>query len=272
MFRKKRRRAAATTRSTASTTPRPTTVADHRGGDDGRGRRGAGRPAGASGPYDRPRSDDPADGGRVDLGGLWLPGRPGLEVRIEADQETGRGRRGDPRAGRAARCRCSRSPRRAARGSGTTCAPRSRAGSPSRAARPTRSTGRSAPSCAPGCRSRAADGTQTVQPARFLGVDGPRWFLRGVLTGKPAVQPGRTTGRWSRVFREIVVVRGDEAMAPRDLIPLRLPVAADGVPGRGAAGRGGLATTSRPEAVRARAGDHRDPLTSGGPSAATGLR
>ena len=27
-------------------------------------------------------------GGRVDLGGLWLPGRPGLEVRIEADQQT----------------------------------------------------------------------------------------------------------------------------------------------------------------------------------------
>jgi Protein of unknown function (DUF3710) len=73
---------------------------------------------------------------------------------------------------------------------------------------------------------RAADGTQTVQPARFLGVDGPRWFLRGVLTGKPAVQPGPDTdAELFAVFREIVVVRGDAAMAPRDPIPLRLPVA-----------------------------------------------
>ena len=64
------------------------------------------------------------------------------------------------------------------------------------------------------------------QSVRFIGVDGPRWFLRGVLTGKPAVQPGpETDAELFAVFREIVVVRGDEAMAPRDPIPLRLPVA-----------------------------------------------
>jgi hypothetical protein len=47
-----------------------------------------------------------------------------------------------------------------------------------------------------------------------------------VLTGKPAVQPGpETDAELFAVFREIVVVRGDAAMAPRDPIPLRLPVA-----------------------------------------------
>ena len=28
------------------------------------------------------------------------------------------------------------------------------------------------------------------RPARFLGVDGPRWFLRGMLTGPAAADPG----------------------------------------------------------------------------------
>ena len=40
---------------------------------------------------------------------------------------------------------------------------------------------------------RAQDGKSGVEPARFLGIDGPRWFLRGVLTGRPAAQPDSTT-------------------------------------------------------------------------------
>ncbi|HEX3707458.1 MAG TPA: DUF3710 domain-containing protein [Mycobacteriales bacterium] len=60
------------------------------------------------------------------------------------------------------------------------------------------------------------------QPARFVGVDGPRWFLRGLLTGAAAtdVAQGR---RLEEVFRGIVVVRGNDAMAPRDPLPLHLP-------------------------------------------------
>jgi len=72
---------------------------------------------------------------------------------------------------------------------------------------------------------RAADGSQQVQPARFVGVDGPRWFLRGVLTGKAAVDPG-TDADLVALFRDVVVVRGNDPMAPRDPIPLRLPAAA----------------------------------------------
>jgi hypothetical protein len=72
---------------------------------------------------------------------------------------------------------------------------------------------------------RAADGSQAVQPARFLGVDGPRWFLRGVITGRPALEPD-TDADLMGLFRDIVVVRGGEAMAPRDPIPLHLPAQA----------------------------------------------
>ncbi len=59
-------------------------------------------------------------------------------------------------------------------------------------------------------------------PARFLGTDGPRWFLRGMITG-PASTDIAQAGRLLEVYRGTVVVRGHEAMAPRDPLPLRLP-------------------------------------------------
>jgi hypothetical protein len=61
-----------------------------------------------------------------------------------------------------------------------------------------------------------------MQPARFLGVDGPRWFLRGLMTGVGATDQVQAR-HLEDAFRGIVVVRGGEAMAPRDLLPLRLP-------------------------------------------------
>lgn len=63
---------------------------------------------------------------------------------------------------------------------------------------------------------------QNLQPARFLGVDGPRWFLRGVISGPAAVDPAAAV-RLEEAFRAVVVARGAEAMAPRDALPLRLP-------------------------------------------------
>ncbi|CAA9360787.1 MAG: FIG01122115: hypothetical protein [uncultured Frankineae bacterium] len=59
-------------------------------------------------------------------------------------------------------------------------------------------------------------------PARFIGVDGPRWFLRAMLTG-PAAQDRSVAGPLESALRDVVVVRGSEAMAVRDALPLRLP-------------------------------------------------
>lgn len=68
-----------------------------------------------------------------------------------------------------------------------------------------------------------APGQGTVlQPARFVGVDGPRWFLRGLFTGPAATDPMQARVLES-AFKDVVVNRGGEAMAPRDLLPLRLP-------------------------------------------------
>ena len=65
--------------------------------------------------------------------------------------------------------------------------------------------------------------------ARFIGVDGPRWFLRGVIAGEAAVDPA-AAALVEDLFRSIVVVRGSTPMPPRDLIPLRMPPSSAGAP------------------------------------------
>ncbi|MET1043343.1 MAG: DUF3710 domain-containing protein [Microbacteriaceae bacterium] len=65
--------------------------------------------------------------------------------------------------------------------------------------------------------------------ARFIGVDGPRWFLRGVIAGEGAVNK-EAAEKIEDLFRSIVVVRGNTPMPPRDLIPLRMPTSTSGQP------------------------------------------
>ncbi len=67
--------------------------------------------------------------------------------------------------------------------------------------------------------------TQGRQPVRYVGVDGPRWFLRAVISGRAAVDP-EAARILEDVVRDIVVVRGDEPMPPREAIQLRLPAEA----------------------------------------------
>jgi hypothetical protein len=68
-----------------------------------------------------------------------------------------------------------------------------------------------------------ADGA-TQRLARFVGVDGPRWFLRGVIGGA-ATSDIEAAAAVEDLFRSIVVVRGGSPMPPRDLFPLRMPTA-----------------------------------------------
>lgn len=67
-------------------------------------------------------------------------------------------------------------------------------------------------------------GGQPSRAARFLGVDGPRWFLRAVLTG-PALHDDAALEAMEDLFRSIVVARGAGAMPPRELLPLVIPQA-----------------------------------------------
>jgi Protein of unknown function (DUF3710) len=60
------------------------------------------------------------------------------------------------------------------------------------------------------------------QPLRFLGADGPRWFLRGLISGPAAVD--RSLARpLEEVFAGVVVARGDHAAPPETPLEIQLP-------------------------------------------------
>lgn len=59
---------------------------------------------------------------------------------------------------------------------------------------------------------------------RIVGVDGPRWMLRGIFSGPAATGSGDETEALNRFFASVIVVRGEEPLAPRDLIPLHAPL------------------------------------------------
>lgn len=59
-------------------------------------------------------------------------------------------------------------------------------------------------------------------PVRFIGVDGPRWFLRAMLAGAPA-QSDDQASKFLDTFRGVVVVRGSDPLPVRDPVPLVLP-------------------------------------------------
>ena len=61
-----------------------------------------------------------------------------------------------------------------------------------------------------------------LQPARFVGIDGPRWFLRAVFLGK-AARDRDAAQVLSECLRTAVVIRGDSAMAPGAPLALRIP-------------------------------------------------
>ena len=77
--------------------------------------------------------------------------------------------------------------------------------------------------------NRPGPGGNEVRKARFVGHDGPRWFLRGVITG-PAATDAEAAKQLEGLFQNTVVVRGDDPKPPRDLLPLKLPVAAEKMP------------------------------------------
>jgi hypothetical protein len=179
-----------------------------------------------AGPWDS--ADAPDDGvQRIDLGSIRLPGLPGTDLRVELNQQQkvigATLRSGDsllqvaafaaPRAdgiwdGVRADLKTSASGQggslREVEGpfgtelAGTVLAP------------------------APAQPGQAAPPQPVRRAARFLGVDGPRWFLRGMMTG-PAAEGGEGAEVLESAFRGIVVVRGVEPMPVREQLPLTLP-------------------------------------------------
>ncbi|HEU5006404.1 MAG TPA: DUF3710 domain-containing protein [Jatrophihabitantaceae bacterium] len=65
------------------------------------------------------------------------------------------------------------------------------------------------------------DGGAAV-PVRFIGVDGPRWFLRAMLIGAVATEDAKAEP-YLRALRNVVVVRGNDPLPVREPVELRLP-------------------------------------------------
>ena len=69
------------------------------------------------------------------------------------------------------------------------------------------------------------EGEEGYQPSRMWVVEGPRWLLRGIVYGQAALDEGLEppVDELLHAYRRVVVRRGDEAMAPGDLLPLSMP-------------------------------------------------
>jgi len=61
--------------------------------------------------------------------------------------------------------------------------------------------------------------------AKFIGVDGPRWFLRGVISGLALADTLAMTYMID-IFRSVIVMRGVAPMPPKELLQLIAPAGA----------------------------------------------
>lgn len=172
-----------------------------------------------SGPLDR--SEVAGDDGYVDLGSLWLPAVPGLMLTMEVDESTG-----DVTAVRihhddsVLQLQAFAAPK----SSGIWDEIREElvAGIEGQGGSVEVRPGRFGVDVLARVPGRGADGRTVVQPMLFVGVDGPRWFVRGVVSG-PAASDAELAAPLLDLMRVCVVVRGDEPMGPRELLPLTLP-------------------------------------------------
>lgn len=172
-----------------------------------------------SGPWDASQVDD--DVPRVDLGAILLPGVQGMELRMEIDKATNVVSAASILLdGSSLQVQAFAAPRtdgiwdeiRAEIAESVT----QQGGSADDLPGP---FGRELLARLP---VRTPEGRTGHRPARFIGADGPRWFVRGVITGRAAVDPTAATAL-EQLFSGIVVVRGTDARPPRDLLTLRLP-------------------------------------------------
>jgi hypothetical protein len=177
----------------------------------------------ARGPFDESEADlADQDVPRLDLGSLRIPGLAGIGVQVEADPNT--------------------QEVRAVTGVGDQAAVQLQAFAAPRSeglwdeiraemlaelaetagAKVSEGQGAFGPEVRGMIPARTPEGEQVTQPVRFVGIDGPRWFLRAVFLGRAAVEPDPDDAL-HQLVRQTIVVRGASAMAPRDPLPLTLP-------------------------------------------------
>lgn len=175
-------------------------------------------PATTHGPWDS--ADKPELGNRIDLGALRIPKRTGMQVRLELE-------------------RTSRIPVAVTVTLGSSAVQLQVFAAPKTSslwdevrpelAKSVKDAGGSVDDV-PGVFGRellahmpvTTPGGSGTRVVRFAAVDGPRWMIRATFSGRAANEPAQATDLES-IVRAAVVVRGREARAPREVLPLSLP-------------------------------------------------
>ena len=176
-------------------------------------------PTGDSGPLDRSLVDDDTD--YLNLGALWLRGAPGMELRLEINEQEQQITGVTAVIGESAvQLQAFAAPR--TEGVWVEIRNEIAASITDNGGTAEVVTGAFGEELLTRMPQSGADGRTVFVPARFIGVDGPRWFLRAVVSGRAAVE-GDAAVEVHEVIRTAVVDRGQEAIPPRELLALRLP-------------------------------------------------
>lgn len=192
----------------------------------------------ASGPWDASEVEiDEEDPNRIDLGGLVLTAREGVEVQMQVDEPSGQimavllaGPEG------AAELRPFAAPRN---GDIWDDARRSIAAEVTQqGGTATEADGMFGKELHVMMTVQTPEGTNAQQPSRVIGIPGPRWMLRATLFGRPATD-FTENGDIESAVRDVVVVRGNDPMPPGDPLPLVVPAHAHPLDASDPSGAGG---------------------------------
>lgn len=175
-------------------------------------------PARPDGPFDTSEQSRDAEQPRLDVGCLLITGQPAVEIRLELDQQ------------RQAVIAVTFVHGRGSAQVQVFAAPRSRATWPEVAealrAQITQAGGQVSTEVGPfgdelSTVVRSPDGG--TQPARLIGINGPRWLVRVTYLG--AAAPVGGSPLLEQMVRDLIIVRGTQPLAPGEQVPFRPPAA-----------------------------------------------
>lgn len=177
-------------------------------------------PVDAEGPFD---IDDLPDDGvqRVDLGSLLIAPEEGRELRLQVDEST-QAVQAVLLAGPdgALELRAFAAPRNG--DLWTEVRPQLAADLARRGGTATERQGRFGTELVCELSVPTAEGRAASQSSRIIGINGPRWMLRGTFLGRPATDPD-SAAAWEDALTKVVIRRGDHAMPAGDPLPVVLP-------------------------------------------------
>lgn len=170
------------------------------------------------GPWDASDVDD--DVARLDFGALLVPAVDGMEVRLDVDEQGTVSAVGIGLADSSLQLQAFAAPR--SLGLWDEVRAEMLDGIRSSGGKVSEAQGPFGPELRAVLPAQDPDGKVVgTEPVRFLGIDGPRWFLRGVITG--AASDAARANDVHALLRGVVVARGDAAAPPRELLELRVP-------------------------------------------------